>query len=174
MIVVLGLATLGSQLAILVTLDRIGFELLRLQCFGFSAAETLRVFRSWEASGALDAYRAHFAFDDVHWLWYSLFFTAVLGRLFERRGVTHRLDWILALPIASGLLDVLENQIQHVFLSTPDFSRIVDPLPLISTAASNLKWLLVLVYVGTTVVLMRSPRRPPRQVQIHGVGGDPG
>jgi hypothetical protein len=166
LIVLSGLVYLVSQLAILVTLDRIGSELLRLQCFGFSAAETLRVFRAWEQRGVLDAYRAHFLLDDVHWLWYSVFFTALLGRLFERRGVTRRLDWILVLPIASGLLDVVENQIQHVFLSTPDFSRIVDPLPLISTMASNLKWLLVLVYVGTTVVLLvwrrRAPQVPPR------------
>ena len=44
------------------------------------------MFRAWEASGALNAYRAHFLFDDVHWLWYAGFFTAVLGRLFERSG----------------------------------------------------------------------------------------
>jgi hypothetical protein len=173
LIVALGITFLVSQLVIVVTLDGIAFDLLRLQCFGFSAAETVRVFRSWEANGALDAYRAHFVFDDVHWLWYSLFFTALLGRLFERRGVTRRLDWILVLPLASGLLDVVENEIQHVFLSTPDFSRIVDPLPLISTVASNLKWLLLLVYVGTTVVLMLSPR-PPGPSQIHERGGDPG
>jgi hypothetical protein len=80
--------------------------------------------------------------------------SALLGRLFERRGVTHRFDWILVLPLASGLLDFFENQIQRVSLSAPDFSTIVDPLPLISTAASDLKWLLVLVYLGTTVVLL--------------------
>jgi hypothetical protein len=162
LIVLSGLVYLVSQLAILVTLDRIGSELLRLQCFGFSAAETLRVFRAWEQRGVLDAYRAHFLLDDVHWLWYSVFFTALLGRLFERRGVTRRLDWILVLPLASGLLDLLENQIQHVFLSAPDFSTIVDPLPLISTAASDLKWLLVLFYVGTTVVLLFWRRRAPQ------------
>jgi hypothetical protein len=161
LIVGLGLAYLVSQLAILATLGRIGPELLRLQCLGFSAAETLRVFRGWEASGALNAYRAHFLLDDVHWLWYAGFFTAVLGRLFERRGVTQRLDWILALPLASGLLDFFENRIQHVFLSAPDFSTIVDPLPLISTAVSGLKWLLVLFYVGTTLVLLVRPRRAP-------------
>jgi hypothetical protein len=162
LIVLFGLAYAASQLAILVTLAPIRSELLRLQCFGFSAAETLRIFRVWEASGAMDAYRAHFIFDDVHWLWYAGFFTALLGRLFQRHGVTHRLDWILVLPLASGLLDFFENQIQHVFLSAPDFSTIVDPLPLISTAASDLKWLLVMVYVGTTLVLLFWRRRAPQ------------
>jgi hypothetical protein len=76
--------------------------------------------------------------------------------------VTHRLDWILVLPLASGLLDFFENKIQQVFLSAPDFATIVDPLPLISTAASGLKWLLALVYVGTTVVLLFWRRRAPQ------------
>ena len=162
LIVLFGLAYVVSQLAILVTIDPIRSELLRLQCFGFSAAETLRIFRAWQESGAMDAYRAHFILDDVHWFWYAGFFTALLGRLFERRGVTHRLDWILVLPLASGLLDFFENQIQHVFLSAPDFSTIVDPLPLISAAASDLKWLLALVYVGTTGVLLLWRRRAPQ------------
>ncbi len=164
-IVVLGLAYVVSQIVILVTLEPVRAELLRLQCCVTSAAETREIFRVWQASGAMDAYRAHFILDDVHWVWYAGFFTAVLGRLFERRGVTHRLDWILVLPLASGLLDVFENQIQHVFLSTPDFSMVVNPLPLISTVASDLKWVLVVVYVGVIVVLMfgRGLQREPRR-----------
>ncbi len=158
-LVLFGLAYVVSQLAILVTLAPVGSELLRLQCFGFSAAKTLHVFRAWQQTGAIDASRAHFILDDVHWLWYAGFFTALLGRLFERRGVTHRLDWILVLPLASGLLDVFENQIQHVFLGAPDFSTVVDPLPLISTVASDLKWLLVAVYAGATVLLLFGRRR---------------
>ena len=153
-IAVLGVIYVVSQTAILVTLAPASPEMLRLQCFGFSAERTLAIFRGWEASGAIDAYRAHFRLDDFHWLWYAAFFTALLGRLFERRAVSHRFDWILVLPLASGLLDLLENQIQHVFLGAPDFSTVVDPLPLISTAASILKWLLALGYVGATVVLL--------------------
>ena len=41
------------------------------------------------------------------------------------------------------MADWLENQFQHFFLSDPRLTTIVDPLPLISTLASNLKWLLV-------------------------------
>jgi hypothetical protein len=51
LIVLFGLAYLVSQLAILVTIDPIRSDLLRLQCFGFSAAETLRIFRAWQESG---------------------------------------------------------------------------------------------------------------------------
>lgn len=149
-----GLTYLASQLAILVTLAPASSEMLRLQCFGFSAERTLAILRGWEASGAIDAYRAHFRLDDFHWLWYAGFFTALLGRLFERRAVSHRFDWILLLPLASGLLDLLENQIQRVFLGAPGFSAVVDPLPLISTAASILKWGLALVYLSATAVLL--------------------
>ena len=128
--------------------------MLRLQCLGFSADEYLRMFRSWQEAGVLAAYQAHFLLDDVHWIWYALFFTAVLCRLFERRGVDHRHDWFLLLPLVSGLLDAFENRLQHVFLSDPAFSRIVDPLPAFSTVASILKWLLVLGYVGVALALL--------------------
>ena len=166
-IALLGVTYLISQIAILVTLAPASSEMLRLQCLGFSAERTLAIFRAWEASGAIDAYRAHFVLDDFHWLWYAGFFTALLGRLFERRAVSHRFDWILVLPLASGLLDVLENQIQHVFVGAPGFSTVVDPLPLISTAASVLKWGLVLIYAAVTAVLLLPVRSetassPPR------------
>jgi hypothetical protein len=51
--------------------------------------------------------------------------------------------------------------------TAPEFSTIVDPLPLISTAASDLEWLLVLVYVSTTVVLLFWPRLAPREPRMN-------
>ena len=167
-IAVLGVIYVVSQTAILVTLAPAISEMLRLQCLGFTAERTLAIFHGWEASGAIDAYRAHFRLDDFHWLWYAGFFTALLGRLLERRPVSHRFDSVLVLPLASGLLDLLENQIQHVFLGAPGFATVVDPLPLISTAASILKWGLVLLYVGATAVLLSPVRSetassPPRE-----------
>ena len=130
--------------------------------FRDAAAAVLRVFRGADARDPSrlggerrdQAYRAHFRLDDFHWIWYAGLFTALLGRLFERRAVSHRFDWILLLPLASGLLDLLENQIQRVFLGAPGFLAVVDPLPLISTAASILKWGLALVYLSATAVLL--------------------
>jgi hypothetical protein len=134
----------------------LGSSMLRLQCLGFSADDYLRTLRGWQETGVLAAYQAHFLLDDLHWIWYALFFTAVLCRLFERRGVDHRHDWVLLLPLVSGLLDAFENRLQHIFLSDPDFSRVVDPLPAFSTMASDLKWLLVLGYVGISLALLVS------------------
>jgi hypothetical protein len=81
-------------------------------------------------------------------------FTALLCRLFEDLRVPGRFNGVLVLPLASGLLDWFENRLQHVFLSSPDFATLVDPLPLISSLASDAKWILVLAYVPLTGVLI--------------------
>ena len=60
----------------------------------------------------------------------------------------------IVLPLASGLLDWYENRLQHLFLSASDFATIVDPLPLYSTVASDVKWLLSAVYVSLAVFLL--------------------
>jgi hypothetical protein len=91
--------------------------------------------------------------DDVHWIWYAGLFTTLLCRLFDRHGVAHKYDWVLLLPLASGLLDCYENHLQHVFLSASDFATIVYPLPLLSTVASDIKWLLSVFYILLTAVL---------------------
>ena len=50
-------------------------------------------------------------------------------------------------------LDWFENRFQHLFLSTTDFTTVVDPLPLLSTVASDLKWLLAASYVVIVAAL---------------------
>jgi len=158
LIVLFGGAYLLSQVTILVILHPLGGSVLELQTLGFSAETVRAIFRSWQEAGLMSAYRAHFVFDDVHWVWYSGFFTALLCRLFERHAVSHRLDALLLLPLISGLLDAYENHVQHVFLAAPDFSTIVDPLPLLSTLASISKWVLVAGYLTLAGVLLA--RRP--------------
>jgi hypothetical protein len=149
-----GSAYLVSQVTILILVAPLGGELAELQCFGFSAAKYLSVFRHWEAAGTMGAYRAHFVLDDVHWVWYAGFFTALLCWLFEKHRVSHRFDWVLVLPLASGLFDWYENQLQHVFLESADYSALVDPLPLLSTLASDAKWLLAAGYTLLAAALL--------------------
>ena len=149
-----GIAYLVSQITILVIVEPLGSSFLELQCFGYSAEKSIEIFRRWEEIGALDAYRAHFTLDDVHWVWYSGLFTVVLCSLFERRKIPHRFNWLLLLPLASGLLDWYENQLQHVFLNSNDFSGVVDPLPLLSTLASVSKWTLAIIYFVLTIALL--------------------
>ena len=154
MITVFGLAYVISQVTIIMILRPIADAMIMLQTTGFSARDYLSVFGVWKASGGLTVYRAHFIFDDVHWIWYAALFTALLCRLFERHAVPGRYNWVLLLPLASGLLDWFENHLQHVFLSSSDFSTIVDPLPLFSTLASDAKWVLALTYVLISAVLL--------------------
>ncbi|MGH0035714.1 MAG: hypothetical protein ACQGVK_11880 [Myxococcota bacterium] len=155
-----GLLFVVSQGAILFVVAPIGGELLELQCLGFSAERTLAIYREWERSGAMSAYRAHFTLDAVHWVWYSVFATCLLCRQFERHRVDPRFDWILIAPLVSGLLDALENGIQQHFLHSPDFAAITDPLALLGTLASWGKWLLVAGYVSLALLLI--VRRPSR------------
>ena len=153
-IVLFGLAYLISQVTIIIILGPIEDAMIKLQTTGFSASDYVSVFGAWEASGDMAFYRAHFVLDDVHWIWYTILATAVLSKLFYRFDVPNERNWFLLLPLASGLLDWYENRLQHVFLSSADFSTIVDPLPLYSTLASDLKWALVALYLGTAIVLL--------------------
>ena len=153
-IVLFALAYVISQVTILVILGPIEHSMLKLQLTGFSVADYVSVFSAWEASGDMAYYRAHFILDDVHWIWYSVLFTAVLCRLFDCLEIPSSRNWFLLLPLASGLLDWYENRLQHVFLSSADLTTIIDPLPLYSTLASDIKWLLALLYMGASMVLV--------------------
>ena len=153
-ITLFGIAYLISQVTIIIILGPIEDAMLNLQLTGTSVADYMSVFGAWEASGDMAFYHAHFLLDDVHWIWYTIFFTALLCRLFDRFEISKGRNWFLVLPLASGLLDWYENRLQHIFLSAEDFTTIIDPLPLYSTLASDVKWVLALLYLGTTIVLV--------------------
>ena len=153
-IVLFGTAYLVSQVTIIIILGPIEDAMIKLQMTGISVTDYTSVFGVWEASGDMAFYRAHFLLDDIHWVWYTIFFTALLCRLFDRFEISSERNWFLLLPLASGLLDWYENHLQHVFLNSVDFRTIIDPLPLYSTLASDVKWVLALLYLGTTIVLL--------------------
>lgn len=154
LIAVFGVAYLVSQITIIIILGPIDEEMITLQTTGFSAADYVEVFSSWQASGEMAIYKAHFILDDPHPIWYAGLFTTLLCWLFLRLNVADKHNWLLFTPVASGLLDWYENRLQHIFLSSSDFSNIVDPLPMYSTLASDVKWILALVYIGLSAVLL--------------------
>ena len=43
---------------------------------------------------------------------------------------------------------------ENVSVSAEDFTTNIDPLPLYSTLASDIKWVLALMYPGTTIVMV--------------------
>ena len=138
-IVLFGSVYLVSQVTIIIILGPIEDAMIKLQMTGISVTDYTSVFGVWEASGDMAFYRAHFLLDDIHWVWYTIFFTALLCRLFDRFEISSERNWFLLLPLASGLLDWYENHLQHVFLSSADFRTIIDPLPLYSTLVSDVK-----------------------------------
>ena len=104
-IALFGIAYLISQVTIIIILGPIENAMLQLQITGTSVADYMSVFGAWEASGDMAFYRAHFLLDDFHWVWYTIFFTALLSRLFDRFEISNERNWFLLLPLASGLLD---------------------------------------------------------------------
>lgn len=157
-LVVFGAVYAVSQLVILVVINPIGAaSFLQLQCLGLHASDYLTTFNQWQTAGIMPFYQAHFRLDDTHWIWYTIFFTAALARVFEINSVSSKFNFMLTLPLISGLLDWFENTMQHIFLESPDYSAIVDPLPLISSLSSDLKWLLVAVYVTVVIILTIQP-----------------
>jgi len=154
LIALFGIAYLVSQVTIIAILGPIEEAMIKLQTTGFSASDYIEVFGAWQASGEMAIYKSHFILDDPHPIWYTGLFTTLLCWLFERLDISGQHNWLLITPLASGLLDWYENRLQHIFLSTPDFSNIVDPLPMYSTLASDIKWLLALVYIVTSIVLL--------------------
>ena len=153
-IALFGIVYLVSQVTIIIILGPIEDAMMTLQMTGVSVTDYLSVFGAWQASGDMAFYRAHFLLDDFHWVWYTIFFTALLCRLFDRFDISNVHNWFLLLPLASGLLDWYENHLQHIFLSSEGFTTIIDPSPLYSTLASDVKWVLALLYLGTTIVLV--------------------
>lgn len=146
LILIFGLVSLMSQLVIALVLEKIGIKtLLLLQISVFSADEYIQIFNQWTQQGLMPFYQAHFIFDNIHWLWYSLFLSTLLAASLEKANIAPRFDFVLAIPFVAGICDVFENRIQLVFLSNPNFLSIIDPLPLLSTCASLTKWILAII-----------------------------
>ena len=155
-----GAIYLVSQVAIGAILSFVGVrDFVWLQCCGVSAAGYLDLFQTWQAQGVLPFYQAHLVVDRVHWIWYTVLLMAAIARVLNAGNAGERHNWLLLLPAGAGLADWLENQFQAIFLSSPDFATVLDPLPLVSALASNLKWLLVAVSIGIVVAVGWSSRR---------------
>lgn len=145
-----------SQLVIAILVHPLGTRrMVELQLTGFSAAEYARTFAAWEAAGTMPFYRAHLVFDDLHWIWYAIALSALLASALNAARLSGRWNVVLLFPPLAGIQDCIENGLQHVFLSEPSYSTLIDPLPAISTAASTGKWILVIasfVLIGALYV----------------------
>lgn len=132
-----------SQVVIVILVHPLGTrQMVALQLTGFSTAEYEKTFGAWEAAGSMAFYRAHLIFDDLHWIWYAIALSSLLAFALNAARLSGRWNVVLLFPALAGILDCIENGLQHVFLSQPGYSTLIDPLPAISTAASIGKWIL--------------------------------
>lgn len=146
LLAVSGIVFLLSQTALALTLMPLGEPdiLFRVQLLFTSAADYQAQFAAWQEAGVLGAYEAHLILDALHPVWYATFASCLLAVLFSRRDAGSAWDRLLPLPLLSGLLDVLENSLQAMFLSHPE--TLTDALVRMSWLCSVGKWGLVLVY----------------------------
>jgi len=142
-------------------------SMVALQLTGFTPADYMATFSGWQAEGTLPFYHAHLIFDDVHWIWYTIFLSVCLAKSLDAARLSDRWNIVLLFPLIAGINDGFENGLQHVFLSAPDYQMIIAPLPAISTSASITKWIF---FVGSFLLigLIQAHRLPsgwarPRQ-----------
>ncbi len=149
---------LTSQIIIGMVLEQIGGPvILALQVTGFTVADYVGAFSEWEKAGMMEIYRAHLVFDDLHPIWYAMLMASTLAVLMKKTGVGDGWTKVMIIPFAAGFCDLVENGIQHIFLTGPGTSTIVDPLPAISTIMSITKWSLAAAGLTLiTILLVRS------------------
>lgn len=119
-------------------------RMIGLQITGFSPADYIATFSAWKSEGVMDFYHAHFIFDDVHWIWYTIFLGVALAVSLDAARLSDRWNFVLTFPLIAGINDWFENGLQHVFLSADGYQMVMDPLPAISTTASIIKWVFFL------------------------------
>lgn len=145
-----GAAFLISQLVIGVIVAPLGPSMLMAQ-LTLSAAQVRELFALWESAGVLGAYAAHYRFDLLHPLWYSLFLGALLAKAFNAYRMPATWNFVLLMPFAAGALDILENLVHLSFLA--DRANITQAAVLIGNGAAILKWLLALSSFSSAAIL---------------------
>jgi hypothetical protein len=145
LLVLFGTIYLVSQVIIAILVDPLLPErMVGLQVTGFAASDYVATFATWQAEGTMPFYHAHLIFDDVHWIWYSVFLSVALAISLDAARLSDRWNFVLTFPVIAGVNDWFENGLQHVFLSRADYQTIIDPLPAISTTVSIIKWIFFL------------------------------
>lgn len=131
-----------SQVIIAVTLEPlVTTRMVGLQVTGLTPADYLATFAAWEDEGVMGFYHGHLIFDDIHWVWYTIFLSAALAMSLDATHLSDRWNVVLLFPLIAGVCDWFENGLQHMFLSGGDYQMVIQPLTAISTTASIIKWI---------------------------------
>lgn len=126
------------------------------------SSDTFKAIASgWMASGQVGIYYQHFYFDNFHPIWYSIFLSLLIARMFKINNVHPKFNFIILTPFIAAICDLFENMMHLYFLA--DLHRATPVLVALSGLATNTKWALAALGVGVVSVLMivRLRKRSP-------------
>ncbi len=127
-----------SQITIAQILGPLGeVTVLELQTT-YSPARFLAIINHWQAADLMKHYYAHFTFDHIHPIWYSIFLSSLLAFSMKRDGMDAKYHVLLLVPFIAGFCDVIEN-LSHVWF-IEDLTRLESSIFYIAATACWIKW----------------------------------
>jgi hypothetical protein len=152
LIIIFGIIYFTSQFIIGLIIQPLGVSnVLALQTT--MSSDTFKEIASgWIASGQIGIYYKHFYFDNFHPIWYSIFLSLLIARVFKINNINPKFNFIILTPFIAGICDLIENMMHLYFLA--DLNRATPALVALSGTATNTKWFLSLSGVAVVTVLV--------------------
>lgn len=152
LIIIFGILYFASQAIIGSLLHKIGtLNALALQTT-FRADKFYEIASAWIKSGEIEMYYRHFYFDNFHPIWYSIFLSLLIARAFRVNDVSPEFNFIVLTPFIAALCDYFENMM-HLYMLA-DLTRATPLMVALSGLATNTKWILAALGVGTVTGLI--------------------
>lgn len=150
---------LVSQLSILVVLAPVGFDAVWQMQTTMSADTFSAVLADVYARDAAEDYIAHFYYDFLHPVWYSVLLVLLLGRAMDRAGWPAGRDAWLLIPLLAGVLDQVQNALH--FYMVMDTANIAPVLVQLGNGAGLLKMAVIgLPLLALPVLWLSGSPRP--------------
>ncbi|MFA5321282.1 MAG: hypothetical protein WC373_01305 [Smithella sp.] len=151
LIAIFGILYFASQIKIASIVHPLGIDMWRIQTT--LSSDTFKSIASgWIASGQVNIYYRHFYFDNFHPVWYSIFLSLLIARIFKINNVHSKFNFIILTPFVAAICDFFENTMHLYFLA--DLNRTTPLLVALSGLATNTKWVLAFLDVGIISVLV--------------------
>jgi hypothetical protein len=150
-IAIFGIIYFASQIKIASIVYPLGIDMLRIQTT-LSSDTFKEIASGWIASGQIGLYYKHFYFDNFHPMWYSIFLSLLIARVFKINNINPKFNFIILTPFVAGICDLIENMMHLYFLA--DLKRATPALVALSGTATNTKWFLALSGVAIVSILI--------------------
>ncbi|HBI47391.1 MAG TPA: hypothetical protein DDX93_01510 [Smithella sp.] len=150
-IAIFGIIYFASQIKIASIVHPLGIDMLRIQTT-LSSDTFKEIASGWIASGQIGLYYKHFYFDNFHPIWYSIFLSLLVARVFKINNISPKFNFIILTPFVAGICDLIENMMHLYFMA--DLKRATPALVALSGTATNTKWFLALSGVAIVSILI--------------------